>query len=81
MREVFGERGNQNIQAARADKPTEVGDAVNRQNPDKTQMNTGGISFRGCPRRGDRCGDTLNSGILALIKDRFLGERYYHLGH
>ena len=74
MREVFGERGNQNIQAARADKPTEVGDAVNRQNPDETQMNTGGILIRGYPRRGDRCGDTLNSRILAFIKNRILGK-------
>jgi hypothetical protein len=74
MREVFGERGNHHVQAARAVKPTEVGDAVNRQNPDKTQMNTGGISFRGCPRRGDRCGDTLKGVDSGFIKDGFTAK-------
>ena len=73
MREVFGERGNQNVQAARADKPTEVGDAARGRNPDKTQMNKGRISFRGCPRRGDRCGDRVKCALTTsfVLEKRF----------
>ena len=63
-----------NIQATRAIKPTEVGDAAQQSNPDKTQMNKGGFSIRGYPRRGDRGGDTLTRRILTLIKDRFLAK-------
>ena len=40
-REVFGERGFQPIGAARAIKPTEVGDVDNSPNPDETSMNKG----------------------------------------
>src|SRR5713226_1395430 len=64
MREVFGERGFHNISpAARAIKPTEVGDAARRPNHDKTLVNTKRSRMRGCPRCGDRCGDTLNGSI------------------
>jgi hypothetical protein len=74
MREVSASAATKIYRPREPLKPTEVGDAVNRHNPDKTQVNTGGISIQGCPRRGDRCGDTLTRGILAFIKDRFFGK-------
>lgn len=74
MREVFGERGNHHVQAARADKPTEVGDAATRQNPDKIQVNKGGFSIREYPRRGDRCGDTPKGVDSGFIKDGFIAK-------
>ena len=74
MREVFGERGIHHVQAARAIKPTEVGDAVKRQNPDKTQMNRGRFQIRGYPGRGDRCGDTRKGVDLDFVKDRFAAK-------
>jgi hypothetical protein len=39
MREVFGERGLNTSTAARAIKPTEVGDAAKQANHDKTLVN------------------------------------------
>jgi len=57
MREVFGERGFHLQPAARAIKPTEVGDAATQLNHDKTLVNKGRIQMRGYPHRGDRCGD------------------------
>ena len=63
MREVFGERGNPYDSAARAIKPTEVGDAAKRPNHDKTQVNTARRDISGCPRRGGRCGDRVQGSI------------------
>ena len=62
-------------------KPTEVGDAVIRQNPDKTQVNTGDFSFRGYPRRGDRCGDTQKGVDSDFIKDGFTAKIGSHEVH
>ena len=64
--------------AARAIKPTEVGDAAKQQNPDETQVNKGGCRIRGCPRRGDRCGDRVKDasigGILVEKRSNFVQE-------
>jgi hypothetical protein len=57
MREVFGERGNPDNSAARAIKPTEIGDAAKQLNRDEMPVNKGRRDTAGCPRRGDRCGD------------------------
>jgi len=55
---------SKHILAARTIKPTEVGDAAQQPIHDKTQVNKGRFDIRGCPRRGDRGGDTLNGGIF-----------------
>ena len=72
MREVFGERGLNTSNAARAIKPTEVGDAAKRQNSDTMPVNKGGFTFDGYPRRGDRCGDMLHSKFWSSLKTDFL---------
>src|ERR1700720_2995002 len=61
MREVFGERGAPTISAARAIKPTEVGDAAKRPNHDKTLVNKGRLNITPCPHRGDRGGDRVKT--------------------
>ena len=48
---------------ARAIKPTEVGDAAQPLNHDKTQVNKGRFQIAGYPRRGDRCGDRVKGSI------------------
>ena len=60
MREVFGERDQAHITAARAIKPTEVGGVAKERNHDKESANKGWFPIRGCPRRGDGCGDRVN---------------------
>ena len=74
MREVFGERGNPHVLAARAIKPTEVGDAAKRRNPGIMPVNKGGFTIGGYPRRGDRCGDTLKAVNSGFIKDGFIAK-------
>jgi len=59
MREVFGERGIPQSTAARAIKPTEVGDAAERRNPDKTTVNKGRKADRHPSPCGEGYGDTL----------------------
>ncbi len=53
--------------AARAIKPTEIGDAAKQANRDKTLMKQGRRDATGCPRRGDRCGDRVNGGKNEVI--------------
>ena len=62
-----------NVEATRAIKPTEVGDASQQPNPDKTQVNKGGFAYRGCPRRGDRCGDRVKCALTTsfVLEKRF----------
>ena len=47
--------------AVRAIKPTEVGDAAQPLNHDRTQVNKGWFQISGYPRRGDRCGDRVKA--------------------
>jgi hypothetical protein len=63
---------NQSSRVSR--KPTEVGDAALRPNPDKTQVNTGHFPISTRPRRGDRCGDRLSQRDFLFIKVRFFGK-------
>ena len=74
MREVFGERGNPHVLAARAIKPTEVGDAAIRRNSGIMPVNKGGLAIGGYLRRGDRCGDTLKGVNSGFIKDGFIAK-------
>ena len=53
--------------AARAIKPTVIGDAAKQLNSDETQVNKGGFGNRGYPRRGDRGGDTRKGGGNEVI--------------
>ena len=41
-------------------KPTEVGEAAEPPNHDKTPMDKGRLGSEGYPRRGEGCGDTLD---------------------
>ena len=56
MREVFGERGTPNAGAARAIKPTEVGDAATQANHDKTKQTKDGAAPEGVPTVGTGAG-------------------------
>jgi len=66
MREVFGERGLNTSTAARAIKPTEVGDVDKRPNHDKTPMNKGRIADHHHSPCGEGCGEGQNQTVRTL---------------
>ena len=53
-------------------KPTEVGEAANAADIDETSVNKGQSGFEGCPRRGDRGGDTLNRWMFVEMSPEFI---------
>ena len=56
--------------AARAIKPTEVGGVAKERNHDKMAVNKGRFKIKGCPRRGDRCGDRVKRLTARLVLER-----------
>ena len=81
MREVFGERGTPTHGAARAIKPTEVGDAARQLNRDKTLVNKGRGDTRGCPHRGDRRGDRVNEPLQRALSEKKGSSRLVKTHH
>src|ERR1700733_11803494 len=79
MREVLASTAERSTPKCEP-KPTEVGEARGRANRNEVIAYQGVLNTEGCPRCGDRCGDTLkgfNSHALQPSKRRSVLEKTF----
>ena len=71
----LADTASNNLKRRGSQKPTDVGDAIQRVNHDKIIASKGSIEIATIPHSGEGGGDRLSLNLGVLIRDKMLAEK------